>query len=319
MSFDFHIEPKRKITEFQFQQMLYAYSQGHLDPNRKKAFEEYCRSNPKAQEELKQFQKALQYCQNLQKITVDPHFLKVLQSHLPFWKNIKRKSEELFPSRHFRWFIQAVFVSIITASIGIFFPWERFISWHPQTEKKPPALSQKSPQKPKVTQALPVTSPTLLEKEKTKPLSQKQQEPKQTTSQLPASTPPKTSVKTVSQHKKKTEIKKKAILKGKLYRFYMKLPNAFEVSPQIVEKIKSLGGQKAGEVKLGWEKPNGRYFHFSLPEENYPILLEYLKSLGKVKIVEHDHWRVMPKGKRRIILWVEAVQSPVTAPQKPVQ
>ncbi len=98
--------------------------------------------------------------------------------------------------------------------------------------------------------------------------------------------------------------------KGFVYRGTMKIDDLDERSPLIAQQILDLGGRKAGEVELGWKKENkGSYYHFSMPEENYDKLLEYLHGFGPVRFSKDSHPRVMPAGQIRIILWVERNQN----------
>jgi len=94
--------------------------------------------------------------------------------------------------------------------------------------------------------------------------------------------------------------------KGFVMRAFMALPNLDELGPQIGENITELGGVKAGEVELGWKRGSGRYYHFSLPEENQEKLLEKLRAYGPVRISKDPHSRIMPQGQVRFILWVES-------------
>ena len=93
--------------------------------------------------------------------------------------------------------------------------------------------------------------------------------------------------------------------KGFVYRAFMALGKIENVTEEIRTELQNLGGQKAGEVRMGWRKPKGSYFHFSVPESNYDAVVEMLRSFGPVQIAKDPHWRVMPEGKIRIILWVE--------------
>lgn len=93
--------------------------------------------------------------------------------------------------------------------------------------------------------------------------------------------------------------------KGFVYRAFMALGKIETVTEEIRTELQNLGGQKAGEVRMGWRKPKGSYFHFSVPESNYDAVVEMLRSFGPVQIAKDPHWRVMPEGKIRIILWVE--------------
>ena len=93
---------------------------------------------------------------------------------------------------------------------------------------------------------------------------------------------------------------------GFVFRGTMKIDELDERTPIIAQQILELGGRKAGEVELGWRKDNkGSYYHFSIPEENYEKLVEYLHGFGPVRFSKDSHPRVMPPGQIRIILWVE--------------
>ncbi len=93
--------------------------------------------------------------------------------------------------------------------------------------------------------------------------------------------------------------------KGYVYKQYMSLQNLETIATDITAKIVELGGEKAGEVELGWRKPNGRYYHFVLPKDNRTVLVEFLKSFGVLTEVKDPHVRVMPEGEERYILWIE--------------
>ncbi|MCB0406767.1 MAG: hypothetical protein KDD34_01110 [Bdellovibrionales bacterium] len=93
--------------------------------------------------------------------------------------------------------------------------------------------------------------------------------------------------------------------KGFIYRAFMSLNSLDAVTNEIRDNLVGLGGEKAGEVPMGWRKPKSSYFHFSLPEVNYEKAVEMLRSFGPVRIYKDPHWRVMPEGKIRIILTIE--------------
>ncbi len=101
--------------------------------------------------------------------------------------------------------------------------------------------------------------------------------------------------------------------KGLIYRMMMKIPDVKDMADDVRDKIVSLGGKKAGQVELGWRKPNGNYYHFSMPEKNYDELVKSLGGYGPVRIYKNPHPRVMPPGVIRIILWIE--DAPVAAPK----
>ncbi len=94
--------------------------------------------------------------------------------------------------------------------------------------------------------------------------------------------------------------------KAFVYRGSMTVANIEDVSDQIVQQIKELGGAKAGEVELGWKRGTLRYFHFTLPQASEERLLELLRAYGPVRISKDPHPRVMPEGQVRFILSIDA-------------
>ena len=93
--------------------------------------------------------------------------------------------------------------------------------------------------------------------------------------------------------------------KGFVYRAFMSATDTDSTTNTVRDLVLALGGEKAGQVELGWRKNTGTYFHFSLPESNYETLLEALRAYSPVRIYKDPHWRVMPQGEIRIILFVE--------------
>jgi hypothetical protein len=102
--------------------------------------------------------------------------------------------------------------------------------------------------------------------------------------------------------------KKDAKAKGFVYRAFMTLNDLPTLAPKITEEIRSLGGEKAGEVELGWKRGTGHYYHFALPQSNEERLLEKLRAYGPVRISKDPHPRVMPEGQVRFILWIESAE-----------
>lgn len=93
---------------------------------------------------------------------------------------------------------------------------------------------------------------------------------------------------------------------GFLYRGQLAVTNLEAVGPKIAEKITALGGRKAGEVELGWQKSEGSaYFHFTIPEAKYGELKEFLAGYGTPRLNLEKHPRVMPDGIVRLIITVD--------------
>ncbi|MCM2280431.1 MAG: hypothetical protein NDI61_01135, partial [Bdellovibrionaceae bacterium] len=98
---------------------------------------------------------------------------------------------------------------------------------------------------------------------------------------------------------------KEAKPKGFVYRAFMNVASVDEVTPEVTKQLESLGGEKAGEVPLGWRKGAGSYFHFTISETHVEEVTKLLRTYGPVRISKDPHPRVMPTGQVRFILWVE--------------
>lgn len=92
---------------------------------------------------------------------------------------------------------------------------------------------------------------------------------------------------------------------GYLFRGSVKISNVAAISPKLVEKLEAMGGRKAGDVPLGWQKGSGSYFHFTVPELKYDEVIKLFGEYGKVQIQREKHDRVMPEGIIRIIINVD--------------
>jgi hypothetical protein len=90
-----------------------------------------------------------------------------------------------------------------------------------------------------------------------------------------------------------------------VYRMTMYVDDVDTVTPEIVALITSLGGERAGEVELGWRRKSGSYFHFSIPQANSEAVQQGLKKYATFNMVKSAHPRVMPEGVERYILWLE--------------
>jgi hypothetical protein len=97
--------------------------------------------------------------------------------------------------------------------------------------------------------------------------------------------------------------------KGFVYRAWLNVADVDGLTPKVTDTIRELGGEKAGEVELGWRKGSGSYYHFSLPEKNEQEVMDRLRAFGRVRFSKDPHPRVMPAGQIRFILWVEADRS----------
>jgi hypothetical protein len=91
-----------------------------------------------------------------------------------------------------------------------------------------------------------------------------------------------------------------------LYRGRLIVTDISKVVDVAREKIVSLGGQKAGQVELGWMKnQETSYFHFIFPNEKKSELEDYLKQYGVLELTFERHSRTVPQGFKRYIIEIK--------------
>lgn len=321
MADKFGFEPlsgkKRVLSHFLCEEMLYDYITGGLDESRAKSVEEYLSKSEELQKVKKDLEEALVYSQQLSETKVTEMLLeKMLNSRTLWMRFLDAISWKKWPE-FTRWTVEAFIVSFAVA-IFVAISWPYISDFLPERNRDI-ELAQVNkalvppPKKIKITRTDP---PSQIEKV----LESPKESPKKPSEKVPAKVAvvnpaepkekPETSKDSskVAQGKKNTRpsvVIEKAQPKGFLYRANMELKNIESVTEEIREGLLALGGEKAGKVRMGWRKPNGSYFHFSIPEANYQEATSLLRKYGSIRITKDRHWRVMPENKIRIILWIE--------------
>ncbi len=291
---------KRNLSEFMCIEMLYDYKSGKLDPLRHQAVEEGLQSSPRVREELKKLSIGISYCDKLKNISVsEPLVDLILDQPKPTEKVFSKLKWNSFP-QPVRWALEAVVVAV---AIALFVTQIPNLFKGEQTEPdsmlvkkfdiKPPG-----PEMVAETEIPPLLKPSIepINPERIKPADTKPTEVAAVATQTPAATP----VVTVPAAKP-------APKKGNayVYRMTMYVEDVDTVTPEIAALISGLGGEKAGEVELGWRRKGGSYFHFSVPQNNSGTLQDGLKKYAPFNIIKSSHPRIMPEGIERYILWVE--------------
>lgn len=93
---------------------------------------------------------------------------------------------------------------------------------------------------------------------------------------------------------------------GGLYRASIQVSDLETLTGRITDRLVALGGQKAGEVELGWKKTTKvSYYHIILPTENVEEAKLFLNKFGQLNIQFEPHPRLMPAGQKRMILEVK--------------
>ncbi len=281
--------PKRQLSRFMCEEMIYDYAEHNLDSERLRALEQSLNGNLELQRELKAIQAADVYCKQMALARISSLQLEKLKSAQSFFsKSMDRLRYRNWPDV-IQWTTQALILSALVAVFALIIPWQRvqrnasrFIELnHTRTVINSPIIASAPVKTSRVAKPQVVN----VSAAKTSVAAAVKAPPVTTSPSTP--TVPK--------------------LKGVLYRMWMELPDVDTVAPQVRAKIIQFGGHKAGQVELGWRKvnPSGAYFHFIMPKKNYDDLVKTLGGYGPVRILKTAHQRVMPPGKIRIILWMK--------------
>ena len=299
---------KRKLSRFLCQEMLYDYIMDNLDPDRREAVREYLTTDEQMREALENLREGLSLTHKLKDVSASvPVIEQLMHAETPREKLTQKLSIKRWPNSA-KLAVEAFVVSGVVALVISVIPWEKLQKLtaggdhqsieiakadHPKGEQTPPPPPAPEPQPAAQAKAKPIETPppaapvvvAKTESKTTKPTPQVEKDLDGDKDQL-----------------------KSGKLKGFVYRAFMRIPSLDANTLKIADAIRSLGGEKAGEVELGWRRNASSYFHFSMPEKNYDQALRTLQTFGPVRIYKEPHRRVMPEGAIRIILWVEPAE-----------
>lgn len=319
---------QRQVTLFIGNELLYDYISGILDEERKNAVEAYLKDSKEAQVEYQKIQMGLLYTEKLKQITVAQTLQQRLAAPSSYLSVLFKKSRfDQWPVG-LKWGLEALVVVFVIVTFLTVAPWEKIMKLRLLTSNevvlteinKSPDLIEHAQQAPDIGQTK--EPPQFVDegikassKDSVATSAEPAQPPvaKTTPKPLPAAMPKsqeKVAVKVIEPvGAEETEEESAESVKentGYLYRGQLAVTNLEAVGPKIKEKIIELGGRKAGEVELGWQKtPGFVYFHFTIPEAKYDELQAFLSEYGKARISKDKHPRMMPDGIIRLILSVE--------------
>jgi hypothetical protein len=305
---------QRQMTPFTGNELLYDCMSGVLDDERKKAVEAHLQTSREAQIDYQKILMGLQYTEKLKQITISQALLERLSAPSSYLSVLFKKSRFDQWPMGLKWGLEALVVVFVIVTFLTAAPWEKILKLRVLTGANEVVLTEfaKPPAAKKNTQEAPeTTEPSQFVDEGIKANRESAVNPSQTAPVLVAKAVPmpkpapktqaKAAVATVSVEEEQESGKI-----GYLYRGQIAVTNLEAVGPKIKEKIMELGGRKAGEVELGWQKtPGFAYFHFTIPEAKYDELQVFLSDYGKVKISKDKHSRVMPDGIIRLIITVD--------------
>ncbi|MGE0634202.1 MAG: hypothetical protein AB7O96_17440 [Pseudobdellovibrionaceae bacterium] len=338
-TFAYRKKDQRKISEFLGHELLYDYAIGALDSQTHKAMTDFLVQNKNAQKQLDKIYAGIKYADRLSGIQVPSETVKKVDIPVSYFESIIKQTNYVNWSNTMKWGAEAALVGFFVALFVSFLPWERLYLPNAPRMSGQVVLSEvqrlaSSPSDDGEVIVAPTKEQALYkddeEDEKKIPSDKKPTEPVKVAEKLttepakpvavvtaiPAPTPaaigigPPSSSSTTQPTVVTSELEKSSPgERGFVYRASLRTANLNAVSDKIKERIESIGGRKAGQVPLGWKRPGGSYFHFTIPENQYAEMENILEPYGKIKISRDPHPRVMPNGIIRFILWVEDVNT----------
>lgn len=316
---------QRQVTPFTGNELLYDYMSGILDSERKVAVETHLESSREAQLDFQKIQIGMQYAEKMKQITVSHALHERLSAPSSYLSVLFKKSRfDQWPVG-LKWGLEALVVVFVVVTFLTVAPWEKVMKLRLSTGSNDVVLTElnKSQAQKQISQDAPATVETpqfvdegIKAKEVvTAPTPQATATPaaavaKATPTPAPTKAPAKVAAvaaSTTAEADEEDESSESSkVSTGYLYRGQIAVTNLDAVGPKITDKIIELGGRKAGEVELGWQKtPGSAYFHFTIPEAKYSELQAFLSEYGKAKISKDKHPRVMPDGIIRLIITVD--------------
>lgn len=305
---------QRKISAFIGQELIFDYMTGELDAERAQAVENYLRDNKGAQADIRKIQNGLDYCHKLGEIKVSETLINQISMPSSYGQVLLEKIRFDQWSPSLKLGIEASVVALGITLFALIIPWHKLMDLRigsgdvvlSELERDVPstivAESETTPKEdisfpddgavepPKTTVTAVATTPTTTTTITTTTVVAKNRPPAQPTQAA-------ATVAAMTTDEKR---------QGELYRGDIDVTNVRAITPKLVERIQELGGRKAGQVDLGWNKTGtSSYFHFTMPESRYEELLALFKEYGILKIQKEKHERVMPEGILRMIITVD--------------
>lgn len=310
----------REMGDFFANHLLFEYARNTLDPERKKAVETALESTPELQNEFIKLINGIQYCEKLSETLINDAAIKQIEiqsSQVNFIVNRLRWHQ--WPLG-FRWLVEAGVVALLLVMVLNILPLNRIIHLNDDNDNQTVVAEVDRKKKPNFAQAPEANKerPDFTDEEVKQPAKPMAAEPQPTPTPVP---PGKSTQPVAAAAPPATPEKTQPKSGGWIYRGQFLVTNAEAASPKIKDKIKELGGQKAGEVEVGWLKaPNVYYFHFTVPETKLGELEALLKDYSTGKLAKEAHPRVMPDGIIRLLFTVEekAAEAKAVAPEAPI-
>ncbi|MCB0351402.1 MAG: hypothetical protein KDD38_09480 [Bdellovibrionales bacterium] len=349
------VRNERKLSLFMSQELLFEYEQGRLDADRKKAIEKELQANSDLKLELKAMRAAKDYTNHLSRTKISEAHIEELKKYRPLPELLLARIKWRNWPDLLRWSFEAFVVSVIVAVVATVLPWGKFQfkSSDSKTEVTLAEITNEVEEDPLPVMATGAEIAAGAKIESTTGeqaklnSSEKLNAGKISAVAASSDAADRSGVadnsdaahnsdggeKISSAQKQNVAIQQKAAIEtestslsgqkgvsaqGFLINILANSKITAKQAAEIREKIIRAGGVKAGQVELGWYKtrPDGHYYHFSMPEKNYEKLIAELSAYSTFQISKNPHTRIMPKGKVRVILFLEDDKSVSGSNQK---
>lgn len=314
---------KREISPFIGHELLYDYLSGMLDEERKTAVADHVKYSRDAQLDLNKIQNGETYANQLSGTVVSQPIIEQINATSTYMTTLLQKSNFDKWPQGLKWGLEALVVVAVIVTLLTVTPWQKVLNMGISTGSKEVVLAEVSKtetapspveEKPQFVDEDAKTAKPLVTPHPSVAANTAKPEPAKTvaaaaavvakTTPTPAPSP--SPVAVAKKEEAKPAESATPSSGGFLYRGDIAVTNLAVVGPKITDKIKELGGRKAGSVELGWQKTsNSMYYHFTIPEAKYQDLSNYLATYGKAHISKEKHPRVMPDGIIRLILTVD--------------
>ncbi|NCN95380.1 MAG: hypothetical protein GW917_01515 [Bdellovibrionales bacterium] len=299
------MKKKDQLTLFMAKELLYDYAKGLLKDERKQSFEELLKESGELRLALKSINERIERLEEFDRLEVSEDLIKELSLPHPSLAQQLASIERRFAPQFWRALPLGVLVLAGVVAISIFKPW----NYLGLNEVEVAKISM-SDDDYRMEAAIALSEKDIEGAMK----AQTEKDPEEVV-EAPSDMVKSPDDKASSEKEVASAPKEKAKRVGYIYRGFMTVDNLSQVTQSTVDKIQALGGKKAGQVPLGWNRDEDeRYFHFSIPEKNKKALLDHLSNFSQVRLSSQEHPLVMPEGKIRIILVVK--QNPNVVPKE---
>jgi hypothetical protein len=305
----------RKLSAFEAENMVGDYLSQHLDPERAKAFEVARKEFPRINELIASYESGQNYSRKLRQLKPSENLKKtILRPETFIDQTLERVQFSKWP-KSFKMSLEILSVAALISIVSVLIPWEQLMSlkfgrrgdivlaeinrqFDLSRDSGLPSLivdtgagsfpDESEDAESSTTTVLNTVVSTTSTTAPVKPMAVAAA--KDTTKPTAAATG--------------TTVAERRL--GSLFRGSIQVINAKAAAQKITQRLSELGGRKAGEVEMGWEREKDLfYYHFTIPEDRYDQLSSLFSEFGSLRLVKERHERVMPEGIIRLIIVVE--------------